>query len=61
MRGSHHLKSGHVLKEPLHLEASCQRLALWFLNTLLAHTQATPSFLTRHIPPVLGWCSTCHG
>lgn len=47
--GSHpSLKLGHVLKEPLPLEASCQCIALWFLNTLLARTQATPSFLTPH-------------
>lgn len=39
--GSHpSLKSGHVLKEPLPLEASCQCIALWSLNTLLARTQA---------------------
>lgn len=55
------LESGHVLKEPLPLEASCQCIALWSLNTLLARTQATPSFLAPHIPPVLRWCCTCHG
>lgn len=55
------LESGHVLKEPLPLMASCQCIALWSLNTLLARTQATPSFLTPHIPPVLRWCWTCHG
>lgn len=47
--------------EPLPLEASCQCIALWSLNTLLAHTQATASFLTPLIPPVLRWCWTCHG
>lgn len=60
--GSHpSLESGHVLQEPLPLEASCQCIAPWSLDALLAHTQATPPFLTPHIPPVLRCCWICHG
>lgn len=49
-------KPGHALQEPLPLDAFCQCIAPWSLNTLLAHTQATPSFQTPHCHPTSHPC-----
>lgn len=50
------LKPGHLLQEPLPLDAFCRCIAPWSLHTLLTHTHATPSFQTPHCHPTSHPC-----